>query len=197
MKNFHPINSRAEAYRATEAPKPPADVTPRPQNDAGPPPAGAGDSGKSSNERSALSATNHGPVVRTERPGKAPQVPTAVAPGPVRGTAENDRAIASMYPALGDSVRVDVERVPFMEQKAIHQRVRASGVHGQLGKVIGSQVVDGVYCLRVETAQANVLVPAECCGLESVPLTPEIEMHEGRTSPERMRKPGPGSYNLT
>jgi hypothetical protein len=123
-----------------------------------------------------------------------PQKPPPLA---VRGTPESDAAVAGRTPGMGDTVRVDVERVDWRERKPIHNAIVASSVNGQLGMVIGMEVVDGMHMLRVSTAHASMLVPAECCMLETPPPEPS-QMHEPRQSPEKMRKPpGASGYKLT
>jgi hypothetical protein len=124
----------------------------------------------------------------------APQKPPPLA---VRSTPENDAATAGRSPGMGDTVRVDVERVDWRERKPIHNAIVASSVNGQLGTVQGMEVVDGMYMLRVVTAHASMLVPADCCALETPPPEPS-QMQEPRMSPEKMRKPlGASGYKLT
>jgi hypothetical protein len=113
---------------------------------------------------------------------------------PVPSTAENELAVASAYPQLGDEVRIDVDRVPYMERGEIHNRIIASSANGQLGRVAGSEVIGGVYMLRVHCAHADILVPADCCALEAHPITP---VQEGSKAPDTMHKPSTGSYKLT
>lgn len=144
-----------------------------------------------STERSDLSATNHGAVHSN------PASLNPARPGAIRGTVENDAAMAQL-PQLGDSVRVDVDRVPFMEQTEVHQRIRATSVHGRLGMVVGSKVVGSSHYLTVDTGTGVVDVPADCVALEApvVESTPEMQ-DSSRTSPEKMHKHASGSYNLT
>lgn len=118
------------------------------------------------------------------------------APSPIRGTAENDAAVAQMYPQLGDEVEVNVELVPYEDRTLDHQRIIQHSVHGRRGTVIGQEIVGGKLFLRIENSAANVLVPADAVA-HATPLPQEQAMQEPRQSPERMRKPNNGSYNLT
>lgn len=113
---------------------------------------------------------------------------------PVASTEANEMAVASAYPQMGDEIRVDVDRVPFNDRKPIHNAIIASSANGQLGRVAGSEVVGGVYMLRVHTAHADMLVPAECCVLEAHPIAP---VQEGSKAPDVMHKPSTGAYKLT
>lgn len=113
-----------------------------------------------------------------------------------RGTAENDAAARSLYPQLGDTVRVSVDFVPYSERKLHHHRVEQQGVNGRMGTVVGQEVQSGVLYLRVEADNASTLVPAECCQLYAPPPQPQA-MHEPRQSPERMRKPNTGAWKQT
>lgn len=111
----------------------------------------------------------------------APKIPAPVrAPGPIQ---------------LGDSVRVDVDRVDFMNRKPIHNAIIAASINGQLGHVTAMEIIGGEMMLRVDTGHASMMVPAECCTVETMPVA---DTSVPRSAPERMRKPpGAGGYKLT
>jgi hypothetical protein len=129
--------------------------------------------------------------------------PVAPAPKPkvnlvkaLGGTKANDAAVATAYPFIGDSVRIDIDRVDRMKRKSEHQWCIDHGMHGAVGIVQGAEV-RGMYMLLIETGSQRAWVPAECCVKDSLPPQPEQMQPEDRKSPEQMRKHSSGSYNLT
>lgn len=114
----------------------------------------------------------------------------------VHGTEQSDALARAVYPMHGDTVRVDVDNVHWLKRGAVHNAIIAAGMHGQLGTVIGSDTINSMYMLKVQTANVTMLVPADCVTLEALPEPPKA-MQEPRQSPERMRKPGTGAYKLT
>lgn len=120
-------------------------------------------------------------------------------PPPQTGTHDSDAAVglSGPYPQIGDSVQIDVDTIPRMQRQDIHQRLIDAGLHGKHGVVQGTEVRGGIYMLRVETGTASAWVDARCVRRESPPPQPQMMQDESRQSPEKMRKPGPGAYNLT
>jgi hypothetical protein len=131
----------------------------------------------------------------------APQTPVK-RPRPVPtpglgGTSANDAAIAAM-PTIGDSVRVDVDKVPRDKRTDVHQFLIDHGVHGQVGVIQGTEVRGGLYMVLVETGSQRVWVPMECVYRDALPEQQDMmQPVDSRISPERMRKHSRGSYNMT
>lgn len=126
---------------------------------------------------------------------KAPSVKINIRK-PLGGMRASDAAVKTSYPFIGDSVRVDIDRVDRMKRKSEHQWCIDHGLHGAVGVVQGAEV-RGMYMLLVETGSQRAWVPAECCVKDALPPQPEQMPPEDRKAPETMRKTGRGSYNMT
>lgn len=125
-------------------------------------------------------------------------VPDLMKPVPrTTGTLASDLGVGLLYPTLGDSVQIDVDRVSRMEQREHHLYLKAHGLHATLGQVQGTKVEAGMYQLLVETGTNRVWVDARCV-VEHAPAPQQPMMQdESRKSPEVMRKHSNGSYNMT
>lgn len=135
------------------------------------------------------------PTEQTELTGHGPKPAHLRAkPHPVPSTQQSEMAIAGAYPNIGDEVRIDVDRVDYMNRGAIHNAIVNAGQHGKLGRVMGAEVIGGVYMLRIHTDTADIQVPADCVALEAHPIAP---VQEGSKAPDVMRKPSTGAYKLT
>jgi hypothetical protein len=186
-------STEADNAKATAEVTHPADARPQPLPNAGAPSPAAADTGHGTQHRQEVSAANLAPDMQWNRYSRPQRLHRDLAS---RGLRESDAAIQQNVPQLGDSVRVDVDRVPLTEQREIHQRVRASGVHSKVGTVIGSEVQGGMHLLRIETDSGNMLVPAEAVDWAEPVIGPE-QRQPAAISPEKMRKSGNGSYNKT
>jgi hypothetical protein len=189
-----PVTStEANNAKATAEVTHPADARPQPLPNAGAPSPAAADTGHGTQHRQQVSAANQAPDMQWNRYSRPQRLHRDLAS---RGLRESDAAIQQNVPQLGDSVRVDIDRVPLTEQREIHHRVRASGVHGKIGTVIGSEVQGGMHLLRIETDSGNMLVPAEAVDWAE-PVIGLEQRQPAALSPEKMRKPRDGSYNKT
>jgi hypothetical protein len=186
-------STEADNAKATTEVTHPADATPQPLPNAGAPSPAAADTGHGTQHRQQVSAANQAPEMQWNRYQRPQRLHRDLAS---RGLRESDAAINQNVPQLGDSVRVDIDRVPITEQREIHHRVRASGVHAKVGTVIGSEVQGGMHLLRIETDSGNMLVPAEAVDWAEPVVGPE-QRHPAAISPEKMRKPRDGAYNKT
>lgn len=113
------------------------------------------------------------------------------------GWKRSDSAVERIYPGIGDTVQIDVDRVERMKRKDHHQWLIDRGLHGALGRVVGAEVNGGVYMLVVDTGSNRVAVDAAVLAPHALPEQPQAMQDDSRISPERMKKKSDGSYNLT
>jgi hypothetical protein len=200
-------NIGTEAANAGAQVHPAASSVPVPQPSDNPPMPGAADTGKgiarridppATTERNDLTSLNAPGVIPTERQPEPHDAHVRHGRLPHMNTAASDAAFIASFPQLGDTIRVSVDAVPYMERRARHNALINAGLNGVLGTVIGQEVQGDTLYLRIETPSHNVLVPVECCLRENpvINATPDMQP-SSRISPEKMRKPSDGSYNKT
>jgi hypothetical protein len=148
-----------------------------------------------------LGKTPKAPEVQLEtgRQGAEPKTGAVInhLPPPIKGTEASDLMARQLYPGIGDSVQIDVDKIPYMQRKDHHQFLLDHGLHAAHGVVVGSEVRGGVYGLLIETGYSRVWADALATRIAAPAKQPQAMQDESRKSPELMRKPGPGGYNLT
>lgn len=188
-------NATNTKFTANEQPQPHAEAPAQPDTAVDAPAHATADLGKTpvAPHLGRVSAARMAPLPLVHPPSPEPH---RVVP-PLTGTTESDAAIRSLLPQLGDSVRVDVDKVPYMQRGPVHHQMVNRGLHGSVGVIVGARIEGGMYQFQIETGAVRDWVDAKCVTPDSLPEQPPMMQDKSRKSPEKMRKPSNGAYNLT